>query len=73
MAEQGSFPPWSRIPSLQEMSQEAGVDFNQLIQSFQEGLSPKDLAVRFGVSENTMACLQDHFQHYGISSVMGGD
>lgn len=73
MDAKGSYPPWSRIPSLQEMSREAGVDFDQLLQSFQEELSIKELAARFEVAEETMICLHDHFLHYGISSVMGGD
>lgn len=67
------FPPFSRIPSLEEMSREAGIDFDQLIQAFKEDLNVAALARRFDVDEETAACLRDHFQHYGVASVMGGD
>lgn len=67
------FPPWSRIPSLEEMSREAGIDFDQLLEAFKEDLSVAAIAQRFAVDEETAACLRDHFQHYGVASVMGGD
>lgn len=73
MDDKGRFPPWSRIPSLEEMSQEAGVDFDDLIAAFKQDWSVADMAKRFAVSEETMASLLDHFQHYGVASVMGGD
>ncbi|ABI68231.1 helix-turn-helix domain-containing protein [Syntrophomonas wolfei] len=70
---QGSFPPWSRIPSLEEMSREAGVDFDELLDCIKNGKSKEEIAEEFRVSEETVESLHQHFLHYGISSVMGGD
>lgn len=71
--EKGSYPPWSRIPALQEMTEEAGVDFDQFIQGIKEGKNTAEMAREFQVSQPTIALLEDHFWHYGISSVTGGD
>jgi hypothetical protein len=73
MDDKGRFPPWSRIPSLEEMSREAGIDFDELITAFKQDLSVPLMAQRFEVSEETVASLLEHFQHYGVASVMGGD
>lgn len=69
----GSFPPWSRIPSLAEMTWEAGIDFDCFIECIKEGRSIEQMAEQFKVSPVTIEALQDHFFRYGISSVMGGD
>ncbi|MEQ8173445.1 MAG: helix-turn-helix domain-containing protein [Syntrophomonadaceae bacterium] len=73
MVDKGRFPPWSRIPSLEEMSREAGIDFDELITAFKQDLSVTSMAQRFEVSEETVTSLLEHFQHYGVASVMGGD
>lgn len=73
MDDKGRFPPWSRIPSLEEMSQEAGIDFDELITAFKQDLGIAAMTQRFEVSEETITSLLDHFQHYGVASVMGGD
>jgi len=73
MVDKGSFPPWSRTPSLEEMSREAGIDFDELIAAFKQDLSIATMAQRFEVSEATVASLWEYFQHYGVASVMGGD
>lgn len=69
----GRNPPWSRIPSLEEMSREAGIDFDLLVEAFKGDEPAEALARRFEVSEDTIISLQEHFNHYGLSSVMGGD
>ncbi|MDD2510554.1 MAG: helix-turn-helix domain-containing protein [Syntrophomonas sp.] len=69
----GSFPPWSRMPSLAEMSQEAGVDFDELLDCIEKGKSSQEMAEKFQVSNETVESLRQHFIHYGISSVIGGD
>ncbi len=69
----GSFPPWSRIPSLQEMTDEAGIDFEQLIGSIENNSTIEEMAKKFQVSDSTIKALREHFYKYGISSVMGGD
>lgn len=73
MDDKGRYPPWSRTQYLQEMSKEAGIDFDQLLADFKDDLTVKDMARRFNVSEDTISSLKDHFLHYGISSVIGGD
>jgi hypothetical protein len=70
---QGSFPPWSRIPSLKEMTAEAGVDFDQFILLLQLGYTTGQIAQNLQISENTVMSLKEHFFKYGISSVIGGD
>jgi len=55
------------------MSAAAGVDFDQLLAGIKQGESTGALAAKFGISEETMADLVNHFWHYGISSVIGGD
>lgn len=70
---QGSFPPWSRIPSLKEMTEEAGIDFDQFILLIQLGYTTGQIAQNLQISENTAMSLKEHFFKYGISSVMGGD
>ena len=69
----GSFPPWSRIPGLNEMCEEAGVDFDSFIEDLKIGASLDDMAIKYGVNIDTMSLLQEHFMKYGLSSVTGGD
>lgn len=69
----GSFPPWSRIPSLSEMADEAGVDTVEFLNSIRQGLSIPELAEKFQVNESTVACLYEHFGRYGVNTIMGGD
>jgi len=69
----GRYPPWSRIPSLVEMTTEAGIDYDQFTASLKQGLSEAEMAKRFGVKEETINSLTDHFWHYGVGSVIGGD
>ncbi|MGE5390010.1 MAG: helix-turn-helix domain-containing protein [Deltaproteobacteria bacterium] len=69
----GSYPPWSRIPSIVEMTAEAGIDYDQFTACLKQGLSEAEMARRFGVKETTITSLTDHFWHYGVGSVIGGD
>ncbi|NLT20396.1 MAG: helix-turn-helix domain-containing protein [Syntrophomonadaceae bacterium] len=69
----GSYPPWSRIPSLVEMTADAGIDFDAFIAAIEKNHSLESMAKEFGISVKTVKNLQDHFFHYGISSVIGGD
>lgn len=70
---QGSYPPWSRIPSVEEMAAEVGIDGAEFLRSLQSGLEAEQLAEKFGVSQKTIEYLYDHFMHYGVGSIMGGD
>jgi len=69
----GRYPPWSRIPSIVEMTAEAGIDCDQFIACIKQGLSEAEMARRFGVKEETITSLARHFWQYGVGSVIGGD
>ena len=69
----GRWPPWSRTQALNEMTEEAGIDFDQFIESIKNQNSIAEMSEQFQVSEKTIESLQDHFFHYGIGSVQGGD
>ncbi|MGI6412235.1 MAG: helix-turn-helix domain-containing protein [Syntrophomonadaceae bacterium] len=69
----GRFPPWSRIQSIEEMVEEAGIEFQEFVKGMERNESPEQMARRFNVSEGTIKSLQEHFLKYGVSSVMGGD
>ncbi|HEX3012293.1 MAG TPA: helix-turn-helix transcriptional regulator [Syntrophomonadaceae bacterium] len=70
---QGSFPPWSRIPSLKEMTDEAGVDHDHFIALIELGYTTGQMAENLQISESTVSQLKEHFFKFGISSVIGGD
>lgn len=71
--DKGSFPPWSRIPSLVEMTADAGIDYDDFIECIKQNQSVEQMANHFRVHTTTVESLQDHFFKYGISSVIGGD
>ncbi len=58
---------------MKEMAEEVMIDFDDLVSAIQEDLSPRQMALRFKISEELAGELKDHFYKYGISSVMGGD
>lgn len=69
----GYFAPWSRIQSIKEMTEEAGIDFKEFIKGMENKEEPGYMAQRFKVEEDIIKSLQEHFWKYGVSSVMGGD
>lgn len=69
----GSYPPWSSGDSLNEICSDAGIDFDQFICSIELGLSNREMAERFQLSEAGILSLKEHFYQYGIGSVIGGD
>lgn len=66
-------PPWSRIQSLSELTAEAGIDYDAFLKAIQEQKTAEEMAREFDVQLKTIQSLQDYFEHYGLSSVMGGD
>ncbi|MHB1125631.1 MAG: hypothetical protein ACYC2T_01545 [Bacillota bacterium] len=66
-------PPWGMGESLKEMCEEVGVDFDEFIDGLDRDKSNADLAGQFGVKENTIGHLRDHFERRGIDSVSGQD
>lgn len=69
----GRWPPWSRIQGLNEMTEEAGIDFDQFIESIKNQASIEEMSEQFQVSPGTIENLQEHFFRYGLGSVQGGD
>ncbi|MGQ9558694.1 MAG: helix-turn-helix domain-containing protein [Desulfurispora sp.] len=65
--------PWSTQPSLKCKSAEAGVDFDRFIAALKEQRSDQEMAQEFAVSEKTIASLREHFERYGLGSIMGQD
>jgi hypothetical protein len=69
----GLGPPWGLQPSLKALVEDAGIDFDSFIAAIEEGLTDEETALRFGVTENTVKYLREHFEKYGLDSVMGQD
>lgn len=69
----GGWPPWSRMPSLKEMAEELGINFNDLVAEIENDTGPRQLAAKYEISQDMAGNLISHFYKYGIGSVMGGD
>jgi hypothetical protein len=65
--------PWSTRPSLKAMAAEAGVDFDRFLTGLAANRSDTELAAEFGVDGGVIYRLRDHFERYGIHSIMGQD
>jgi len=65
--------PWNWQPHFSEICAEAGVDFDRFLESLAENRSDMELADEFSVSAKTIGYLRDHFENYGIGSVLGQD
>lgn len=65
--------PWSTEPSLKDMAQEVGVDYDRLIDGIKEDKSDTEIADELAVSEKLIYHLRDHFYTHGIHSIMGQD
>lgn len=65
--------PWSSEPSLKEMAQEVGVDFNRLIDGIREDKTDSEMASELDVPEKLIYHLRDHFYTHGVHSIMGQD
>ncbi|MDK2820512.1 MAG: hypothetical protein PWP31_477 [Clostridia bacterium] len=65
--------PWSTQPSLKEKTNEVGIDFDKFIAGLAANRSDTELAKEFGVNSEAIYHLRNHFERYGIQSVMGQD
>lgn len=65
--------PWDWQPSLEAMCEEIKVDFHQLVAGFKVNKNDEELASELGVNAKTVYHLRDHFERFGIDSVMGLD
>ncbi|TEB06812.1 hypothetical protein Psch_00344 [Pelotomaculum schinkii] len=65
--------PWSTEPSLKDMAQEVGVDYDRLIDGIKEDKSDSEIAGELAVPEKLIYHLRDHFYTRGVHSIMGQD
>ena len=65
--------PWSMDASLKEKAREVGVDFDRFLQLLAERRSEGEIAAELGVPEALIGHLRDHFDRYGVHSVIGQD
>jgi len=65
--------PWGWQESLQSKAQEVGVNFDNFIECLRIDMSDADMADLFKVPEKTIYHLRNHFEKYGIDSMVGWD
>lgn len=65
--------PWSTRPGLKEMAAKAGVDYDRFLAGLAANRSDTELAAEFGVETEVIYHLRDHFERYGIHSIIGQD
>ncbi|HBC92138.1 MAG TPA: hypothetical protein DCZ10_04325 [Pelotomaculum sp.] len=65
--------PWSTEPSLKDMAQEVGIDYDRLIDGIKEDKSDSEIAGELAVPEKLIYHLRDHFYTRGVHSIMGQD
>ncbi|MDD3654196.1 MAG: helix-turn-helix domain-containing protein [Desulfotomaculaceae bacterium] len=70
---QFSHVPWSREPSLKEMTREVGIDFDRFIDALKEDKTAAEIAGEFDVSEKLVSHLREHFFTHGVGSIEGMD
>ncbi len=69
----GHGPPWGWQSSLQQMAQDAGVDFEQFMQLTERQVADDQMAAMLKVSPETVRSLKLHFEAFGLDSVQGQD
>ena len=55
------------------MTEEVGIDFNIFIKLLKDDRKDCEMAQEFGVSKETIGHLREHFEKYGIQSIVGQD
>jgi len=65
--------PWSLQPSLRDKTNELEIDFDKFIENLKLNRSDSEMAKEFGVSKDVIAQLRQHFEKYGIQSIVGRD
>ncbi|MBE3581685.1 MAG: helix-turn-helix domain-containing protein [Thermoanaerobacteraceae bacterium] len=65
--------PWSTRPSLKSMAEEAGIDFDAFMGALAANKSDTEMAAAFGVPPEVISRLREHFERYGLQSIMGED
>ncbi len=70
---EGFGPPWSSQPSLKVMAEDVGLNFDSFISQLGEGKTDQEIAVQEGISVRTVCQLREHFEKFGIDSIVGQD
>jgi len=65
--------PWSLDLSLKDKAEEVGVDFDVLMEQLRLNRSDEEIARELAVSPATVQHLREHFERFGIHSVVGQD
>ncbi len=73
MQDHVSRAPWSLQPSLKEMTEEVGINFDQFIECLKHNKSDMEMSQEFSVNNKTIQHLKEHFQRYGVHSIVGQD
>jgi len=54
-------PPWGVAPSMNSVCGEAGIDYRRFIDCLRDNRSDAEMAQEFGVGEQTISALREHF------------
>lgn len=65
--------PWSLQPSLKEMTEEVGINFDDFIECLKNNKSDMEMAKEFRVNNKVINHLKEHFDKYGVHSIVGQD
>ncbi len=65
--------PWVAGPTLKEMTDEVGVNFDRFIDLLAINKTDTEIAQEFGVNEKTIYHLRNHFERKGLGSTVGQD
>ncbi|OEH86631.1 hypothetical protein BHU72_10270 [Desulfuribacillus stibiiarsenatis] len=65
--------PWGWQESLQAKTEEVKVNFDEFIECLKLNMSDEEMANLFHVPEKTIFHLRNHFEKYGIDSMVGWD
>ncbi|NLL18906.1 MAG: helix-turn-helix domain-containing protein [Clostridia bacterium] len=69
----GSRVPWSLDLSLKDKADEVGVDFDVFIEQLSLNRSDTEIADELAVPEKVVQHLRQHFNRFGIHSIVGQD
>ncbi|MGB4504124.1 MAG: helix-turn-helix domain-containing protein [Syntrophaceticus sp.] len=60
-------------PSLKAMVEDVGIDFDTFLDQLEDGKTDEEIAAKTGVSSKVIRHFREHFEKYGIDSVIGQD
>lgn len=65
--------PWNWQPYLSEMCEESNINYDKFIQALAENKTDGEIAYLLNTKEKTIKHLREHFEQYGVGSVIGQD